>query len=1124
MNALESAQARVRSQPSEFARSLIDSENGDALVLPDLELLRDSNGAWWAGTIVSIAEESGNQLAAETLKRLETKRMCSGANVSHRILGSLMDDGGVESVQPVLWALVAAGVSLSTGSVMSFVEACMENGRIDAVIDLNDRLAGAGNPSTAMTARVIFRMNIEAGRAEEAIGVLDLTWNVRHSPRDVAFVGCSFAVDDHLFHREVIARYIGGNDAAALEMLRTLLASYLRFGSDDAFAGMRSFVSSITPMETQEFIDDYFDTPRHSSRTIARANDIVVTHGLLPPDHLVTGLLRVASTEGTAGSVIAAARAVRSRGEGAAERPLLSAVEGKLRNWTAEDGDLPAFMSAMGEDTWGSKPWIFAAAFRLCGRERRLDWCNYLLDVAGRRGTGIARSWSFHVVDVLLAAGDAEAAEARVRALNVGDSWANEVLYGLLMEHHLRLGRTDEVDRIEKWAARDGRPVTLEGLNGCLPSFVKDFDEVGVVRVMELISNLGMEPDVVTWTNLAASRAEGRDGPDRVRRTVDEMIGRGIEPTPRTWSTLLGVYRKRKMWRQAEEVFDVAIERGLEPDGKMWQRLIASFPESSDERRRILDRMNRSMVGAESDPVLVALAVEGFLLDGRTAETRALLRSKGIRLGTGVFVDIASIIDSFLADDDPLGALEAVLLISAYGGWTPVDRLRGLLSEIPRSKVGGVVDRLLDDFHHTEFQVHSRAACVLIDTLTDRGRLGVAERVFESCIASGVEQNVFLWNSFLRTRVAAGDPAEVEAAMQRMMHSGVEPDLYSWAILTSSYVADGAPDRFPGVRSRMEAVGLRPDGVILGMFVSGYSAAGDIGSAEAVLEEAGRLGLRVDQAGWASLATSLGRERGPEAAEEIIDRLRDLGEEPDAGVWSAIVDVHAERGDPDRAEAVVARIPDFDRLGNIRRQIVLESVVRAYARAHRPVGDIDRFLPAGDWSVSSSLLAWLAVALIREGRIREAYAVLGRGAHLSTFARLIRCTAASRLNPRLFESELRALVESFELDDRELVTAYVRLMVALAPNESRGRVETLARRQIERWLEFGRTPLAVLNEIVGADPKRPWYRLMLALADRFSKASAAEFLRLIDDRSDRKAAERQFQFARTWGTGSPAGT
>ena len=150
---------------------------------------------------------------------------------------------------------------------------------------------------------------------------------------------------------------------------------------------------------------------------------------------------------------------------------------------------------------------------------------------------------------------------------------------------------------------------------------------------------------------------------------------------------------------------------------------------------------------------------------------------------------------------------------------------------------------------------------------------------------------------------------------------------------------------------------------------------------------------------------------------------------------------------------------------------------------------------------------WAAVAIHRSGNPTEALDVLVSHGDRSFFTHSIRCSIASKVGEKEFDSSLQNIFDAANPTKAETRLAYLRLVLSklvLQEVEVSDRTEEIGH-AYDLQIAHRQRGQPLLRDLL-REEDRPWLAIVCAFAPSFSRVSVSEFLALIADDAERRRA------------------
>lgn len=403
-----------------------------------------------------------------------------------------------------------------------------------------------------------------------------------------------------------------------------------------------------------------------------------------------------------------------------------------------------------------------------------------------------------------------------------------------------------------------------------------------VVRVFEWIkAQKEYVPNVIHYN--VVIRALGRAQKwDELRRCWVDMAKSNVFPTNNTYGTLIDVYGKAGLVKEALLWIKHMRLRGIYPDEVVMSTVVRILKEA-----REYDRADR------------------FYKDWCSGR---------IELED---LDLDSMADFSNGSGSSLISLKQFLSTELFktGGRMPIAK-------------GGVGSSVMDCI----VQKPCLAATfnTLIDLYGKADRLKDAADVFAEMIRSGVAMDAITFNTMIHICGKHGHISEAEALLSKMEYRGIAPDTKTYNILISLYADSGNVDASLQCYRKIRQAGLFPDVVTYRAILHILCERNMVSVAESVIEDMMRFGTRIDEHSLPVVIKMYVGQGLLDKAKAMCEKFQ-LNGNMQSKTRAAVIDVYANRGLWNEAESVFYWKRESS---NVKRDVLEYNVmIKAYGRA-----------------------------------------------------------------------------------------------------------------------------------------------------------------------------------------------
>ncbi|GAB2274820.1 hypothetical protein Dimus_009594 [Dionaea muscipula] len=412
---------------------------------------------------------------------------------------------------------------------------------------------------------------------------------------------------------------------------------------------------------------------------------------------------------------------------------------------------------------------------------------------------------------------------------------------------------------------------------------------------------------------------------DELRFCWIEMAKDGVLPTNYTYSTLVDVFGKAGLAKEAVYWIKHMRSRGLFPNEVTMSTVLEVLKKAGafDAADRFykdwcvgkveLEFPDLDNIGdAESISQSEAISLKCFLSDelskkgeirpswGLTVEserkcsvgkpqlTKTYITLIDLYGKAGRLSDVADVFAEMLKSGVAPDVVTFKTMIHTYGS-------RGHLHE---------VEALFCKMEERGIPPDTETYNTLIDLYGKAGRLSDVADVFAEMLKSGVAPDVLTFKTMIHTYGSRGHLHEVEALFCNMEVRGIPPDTRTYSTLIDLYGKAGQVSDAIDIFEDMKRAKVEPNEVVYGSLINGFAEAGRTDDALYYyrLMEAG--GLTANQIILTSLIKAFSKKGDLNGAKGMYEKLKELEGEPDKIALNSMINLYAKLGMVEDAKVI----------------------------------------------------------------------------------------------------------------------------------------------------------------------------------------------------------------------------
>ncbi|KAF9985219.1 hypothetical protein BGZ75_003239 [Mortierella antarctica] len=481
----------------------------------------------------------------------------------------------------------------------------------------------------------------------------------------------------------------------------------------------------------------------------------------------------------------------------------------------------------------------------------------------------------------------------------------NVATYSTLMSLYAKRGMQNEADRILDQMFKDGVKPNMWIFNSVIKRCVNRKDYAGARKVMSMIGDSEMKPDVVTYSTLIDGYA--RDGnQEAIAEIQTEMAANQIYPNARTITSTIKVFSRSG--------FDSDIDGQLEA-------VLQSLPQ--EEMREHTFGVLMNVYGKRKD-LSAAMGIFNHM------------KSKGRPIND---VIVNSLLDAYVRSDQFPTAIKVfhehftARHTRPSTSWTYNIMITGCCKQgdlhnalhyyhemnnfhiAPDAVVFSRLVQLylehhqLDNAHrmlrlmrNARLEIPVHTFTMLMDYMSNTRDIRGALRCYQEMLDLGVQPDAHCYTVLMNTQIRARNYAGCGAIYEHMLEAGVRPTLPTLTTLIRAHALQGNFDKVKEYWEVMTDSGLVPDLTSFTVLMRAYGQQGNVEMAEFIYKEIDRKQIKLDALALTTLTSiycalprlNVGR------IDELSAMMEELELEPTPEYFKVLFDSYGEHGMPDR--------------------------------------------------------------------------------------------------------------------------------------------------------------------------------------------------------------------------------
>ncbi|KAG0327500.1 hypothetical protein BG004_002759 [Podila humilis] len=506
-----------------------------------------------------------------------------------------------------------------------------------------------------------------------------------------------------------------------------------------------------------------------------------------------------------------------------------------------------------------------------------------------------------------VASGRVESAQALYADLRSGAIGVQPdvITYSTLMGHYNRQGMHNEADRILEEIFKDKVKPNMWIYNSVVKRFVVKKDYVGAKKVLDLMKESGLKPDVVTYSTLIDGYAD--DGNEvAIAQLQSEMAVNQIYPNEKTITSTINVFARARL----EEEIDSRLEAVLKslPEGEMKDHTFGVLTHVYGKRRDLDAAMGiyRHIItkGRTVNACIINALLDGYIKADQVPAANKIFHNHFTVNGTRPS-------DSWTYSIMITGCCKQGSLSDALYYYHEMTRFNVALDAITGSRMIQLylqhhqpdnAHQMLRRMNRSKLSVAVQTYTMLIQYMTDIKNTRGALRYYQEMLDFGVKPDCHCYTALINARIRAKDFDGCQRTYMSMIKSGVTPTLETHTSMIHVYSLQGNIEKVKEQWVAMTDAGLVPDIKSFTLLMQTYTQTANVEMVEFIFKELSSKKLLVDTIALTTLMSVYAElpHLNVTRIEEISGMLHNLELEPTSEYFKLLLNMYGRHHMPDR--------------------------------------------------------------------------------------------------------------------------------------------------------------------------------------------------------------------------------
>ncbi|KAI1315487.1 hypothetical protein EDD11_000720 [Mortierella claussenii] len=516
--------------------------------------------------------------------------------------------------------------------------------------------------------------------------------------------------------------------------------------------------------------------------------------------------------------------------------------------------------------------------------------------------------WSYNImIRALASSGHVREAEKIYEDMRTGviPQRPDVSTYSTLMSHYSRIGMQDAADKILEDMLKDNVKPNMWIFNSAIQRFVKKKDYVGAQRVMALLKESDLKPDVITYSTLIDGYA--KDGDEEAIANIQaEMALNHVYANAKTVTSAIKVF--------AKAFLDQNIDASLEG-------LLRSMP--SEEMNDLTFGVLMNVYGKRKDLDAAMGVYQHILSKGREVNEVILCSLLDGHVRAGEILAANRIFhEHFTARNiRPVSAWGYSIMIAGCCKQNNLQDALHYYHEMINYEIAPdatICSRLiqlylehhqLDNAQHmlqlmknSKLSISVHTYTMLMDHLSAFNNFRGALRYYQEMLDSGIEPDVHCYTVLINTHIRAKNFAACDRTFEQMEQAGIRPTTEAFTSMVHAHSLQGSIERVKKYWTAMTDMGLMPDLKSFTLLMQTYSQSGNVEMVEFIYRDICRKGFKLDAILLTTLTGTYSDMPRLNVAriDEIWTTMEELELEPTPEYFKLLLDAYGSHGMPDR--------------------------------------------------------------------------------------------------------------------------------------------------------------------------------------------------------------------------------